>query len=266
MASTSSKACAEALFTGWIARFGVPASITSDRGTQFASEVWAHMCEVLGIQHRMTTAYHPQANGLVERFHRQLKSSLRARLCGPDWASHLPWVLLGLRAAPKEDAGVSSAELVYGSPLTLPGQFLEAGDPPSADFLQRLQRVVQGSSLATRPMAGKVTSSFIPAGLMEAVYVYVRRDGQRPPLAQLYEGPYAVISRREKTFKLQVGPREQVVSLDRLKPHLGSADLQAAVPATRGRPPVAPAAQAAEVTDTAEWTTVLPRRRRRGQQ
>ncbi len=171
VASTSSKACAEALFAGWIARFGVPASITSDRGTQFASEVWTHMCEVLGIQHQMTTAYHPQANGLVERFHRQLKNSLRALLCGPDWASHLPWVLLGLRAAPKEDAGVSSAELEYGSPLTLPGQFLEAGDPPAADFLHRLQRVVQGSSLPTRPLAREASSSSIPSGLLEAVYV-----------------------------------------------------------------------------------------------
>ncbi len=68
------------------------------------------------------------------------------------------------------------------------------------DFLQRLQQVVQGSSLPTRPLAGKATSSFIPAGLMEAIYIYVQRDGQRPPLAQLYEGPYAVISRGGKNF------------------------------------------------------------------
>ncbi len=95
--------------------------------------------------------------------------------------------------------------------------------------------------------------------------MYVRRDGQRPPLAQLYEGPYAVISRGEKTYKLQMGPREIVVSIDRLKPHLGPAELQVAVPATRGRPPAAPAGQAAGVEDTAEWSMVLPCRRRKGQ-
>ncbi len=127
---------------------------------------------------------------------------------------------------------MSSAELVYGSPLTLPGQFLEATDPPTVDFLQRLQRAIQGSSLPTRLLAGKATSSSILAGLMEAVYVYVWRDGQHPPLAQLYEGPYAVKSRGEKTFKLQVGPRELVVSIDRLKLHLGTASLQVAEPAT----------------------------------
>jgi hypothetical protein len=46
--------------------------------------------------------------------HRRLKDALKARLAGPDWPLHLPWVLLGLRAAPREDSGVSAAELVYG--------------------------------------------------------------------------------------------------------------------------------------------------------
>ena len=43
-----------------------------------------------------TTAYHPQANGIVERFHRQLKAALKARLVGPAWVDELPLVLLGL--------------------------------------------------------------------------------------------------------------------------------------------------------------------------
>jgi hypothetical protein len=73
----------------------------------------------------MTSAYHPQANGLVERFHRQLKASLRSRLCGVDWLKHLPWVMLGLRISPKEDNALSSAELVFGSPLVMLGRFLE---------------------------------------------------------------------------------------------------------------------------------------------
>ena len=52
----------------------------------------------------------PQANGMVERFHRQLKAALRAGCSSGDWLEHLPWVLLGLCAAPKEEAGVSAAE------------------------------------------------------------------------------------------------------------------------------------------------------------
>jgi hypothetical protein len=47
---------------------------------------------------------------MVEHFHSLLKETLRCHNCGADWAAHLPWVLMGLRAAPKEDSGLSSAE------------------------------------------------------------------------------------------------------------------------------------------------------------
>lgn len=59
---------------------------------------------------------------MVERAHRQLKDALRSRCSAPDWPAHLPWVLLGLRSAPKEDSGIYLAELVYGTPLTVPAQ------------------------------------------------------------------------------------------------------------------------------------------------
>jgi transposase InsO family protein len=115
---------ADALVSGRISRFGVPANITSDRGTQFCSQVWRALCEKLGITYHTTTAYHPASNGMVERAHQQVMEALRARAAQNDWPAHLPWVLLGLRMAPKEDSGVSSTELAYGARLNIPGQFL----------------------------------------------------------------------------------------------------------------------------------------------
>jgi transposase InsO family protein len=79
---------AEAFVATWVARFGVPAFITSDRGVQFASALWAATMRKLGIKHLMTTAFHPQSNGLVERAHRRLKEALKARLAGADWPAH----------------------------------------------------------------------------------------------------------------------------------------------------------------------------------
>ena len=69
---------ARALVSGWIARFGVPAFITTDRGSQFESSLVKELSHILGCERIRTTAYHPCANGLVERFHRQLKASLKA--------------------------------------------------------------------------------------------------------------------------------------------------------------------------------------------
>jgi hypothetical protein len=58
-----------------------------------------------------------------------------------------------------------------------------------------------------------------------------------PPLAPLYVGPYEVLERTDKYFRLAVGGREETVSIDRLKPHLGVGPFSAALPAARGRPP-----------------------------
>jgi transposase InsO family protein len=73
--STIADCCATALVDGWVARFGVPQCITSDRGPQFVSAVWAAFTARLGIKSQLTTPYHPQANGAVERFHRRLKDA-----------------------------------------------------------------------------------------------------------------------------------------------------------------------------------------------
>jgi hypothetical protein len=72
LASITAADCARALFASWVSQFGVPATITSDRGAQFTSALWAGLCSLLNIQHSPTTANHPQLKGLVERFYRRL--------------------------------------------------------------------------------------------------------------------------------------------------------------------------------------------------
>ncbi|VUZ56637.1 unnamed protein product [Hymenolepis diminuta] len=67
----------------WIATFGVPSTITTDRGTQFESQLFSELTKLLGTNRIRTTAYHPQANGLVECFHRQLEAALAAHCTLP---------------------------------------------------------------------------------------------------------------------------------------------------------------------------------------
>ena len=79
LASTNTKDVADAFLSGWITRYGLPSDVSSDRGPQFMSLLWQDLSDLLGTKLHHTTAYHPQANGLVERFHRSMKVSLRAR-------------------------------------------------------------------------------------------------------------------------------------------------------------------------------------------
>ena len=76
--------------------------ISLDRGAQFTSQLWTVMIELLGAKLHRMMAYHLQANGLVEHFHRHLKVTLKARLEDVNWLDVLPWVLLGIHTAPKE--------------------------------------------------------------------------------------------------------------------------------------------------------------------
>ena len=64
--------CARALAFHWIARFGVPTDLTSDRGSQFTSELWSALTQPYGTRIHWTSAYHPQANGNPYRTKRGL--------------------------------------------------------------------------------------------------------------------------------------------------------------------------------------------------
>jgi hypothetical protein len=105
LSETSVVACAKALTFTWISRFGVPETITSDRGPQLTSNLWFQLCEMLNISHEQTTAYHSESNAAVERLHRHLKEVFRARATAATWSEELPFVLLGLRAQPGKDTG-----------------------------------------------------------------------------------------------------------------------------------------------------------------
>lgn len=75
---TSAETVSKCILKDWIFTFGCPSIITTDRGSQFQSTFFAEFVNLLGVKHISTTAYHPCANGLVERFHRQLKTALTA--------------------------------------------------------------------------------------------------------------------------------------------------------------------------------------------
>ncbi len=81
---------------------------------------------------------------------------------------------------------------------------MSAEEPPAAEFLQKLQRV---EIPATRPLSYAEAAAKPPAALLQASHVYVRRGGALPPLAPLYVGPYEVLERADKYFRLAVGGR-----------------------------------------------------------
>jgi transposase InsO family protein len=167
--------CARALFAGWISRFRVLATITFDRGAQFTSALWAALCSLLNINHSPTTAYHPQSNGLVERFHRRLKDALQSQASGAaDGHDHLSWVMLSVRATFREDSEFSPAEAVFSSQLVLLGQCVDTAKSPSPSFLRDLQTTMAGCSPPPARHNSTLAPTSLPEDLLLARFVLVR--------------------------------------------------------------------------------------------
>ena len=179
------------------------------------------------------------ANGIIERIHRQLKDSLKARATHPRWRDELPFVLLGMRTAWREDPECSVADLVYGSSLHIPGEFLPPVrlDPakPSSEFLRGLQNYMCGA-VPPPPAHHGSRPAQVSSNLSSTGWVYIRRDRYLPPLTRLYSGPHRIIETHDKYYVLDINGRRDTVSIDRLKVAHGQTPATAALPPPRAAP------------------------------
>ena len=107
---------ARLLVTKIIPQHGVPSQLLSDRESAFLSSLMFENYRLMGIKKLNTTAYHPQTDGLVERFNRTLSDMLAKTVAigGKDWDDCLPYVLFAYRASPQESTGESPFFLLYG--------------------------------------------------------------------------------------------------------------------------------------------------------
>ena len=145
--NTTTETVVQAFINGWVSWFGVPSTIVTDRGHQFESHVLKNLMSFLGCKWPCTTAYHPQTNGMVECFHRQLKCALKAQTNANSWMDVLPLVLLGIRTSLREGISSIAAELVYGTTLCLPGEYFTPTTteslPDPSNYVRQLKALMQ---------------------------------------------------------------------------------------------------------------------------
>ena len=219
IADISADTVVRSFFSGWVSRFGAPAIVTTDRGSQFESQLFRALTNLVGCERTRTTAYHLASNGMIERWHLSLKTAITCH-GSSNWIDVLPVVLLGIRTTYKKDLKVTSAELLYGTTLRLPGEFF-IDEEPSADLqifvehFRELMRSVRSAPAAhhnkKKPFAHKM--------LYTCTHVWVRVDAVQKPLEFAYEGPYEVLERiTDFVLLVNVKGQAETISPERLKP------------------------------------------------
>ena len=160
--SIDAECIAEELVT-LFSRVGVPSEILTDQGSNFTSQLLTEIYRMLHVHPIRTTPYHPQTDGLVERFNKTLKSMLRkyATKEGKDWDKFIPYLLFAYREVPQASTGFSPFELLYGrsvrGPLDIVRESWEAREKSDESVVSHVlsmrKRLEKMSELARENLA-----------------------------------------------------------------------------------------------------------------
>ena len=193
---------------------GVPEALLSDRGRNLLSHLMLEVCSLLGVKKLNTTAYHPQCDGMVERFNRTLKSMLRKHAAkhGAQWDTYLHAVLWAYRNTPHESTGEKPSFLLYGHDCHSPTEaaLLPPGGMEPVEVEDYREEMVlalsEGRALAVRSIRKaqqrykrqydkKAVPSNVRVGDWVFVYFPQQETGKMRKLSRPWFGPFRVCSR-----------------------------------------------------------------------
>lgn len=226
--------------------FGLPRIVQTDQGSNFLSKVFKNVLKALGVTHVVSSAYHPESQGALERWHQTLKCALR-KYCletENEWDDGVPLVLFALHEARQESLGFSPSQLIFGynirGPLkVLKDEFFSAGSSEKSnvlDFYSRTrERLHHACEVAKKALAlsqekmkrcfdkRAVSREFMPN---DKVLVLLPSPGS--VLAARFTGPYVIKSKISDTDYVIHTPdrrrKTRLCHVNMLKPYLCSAD------------------------------------------
>ncbi|KAK6323383.1 hypothetical protein J4Q44_G00057220 [Coregonus suidteri] len=209
---------AEALFTHVFRHYGVPEDIVSDRGPQFTSRVWRAFMERLGVSVSLTSGYHPESNGQVERVNQEVGRFLRSYCQGrpEEWARYVPWAEMAQNSLRHSSTQLTPFQCVLGyQPVLAPWHESQIEAPAVDEWVRRseetwnaahvhLQRAIrrQKTSADLHRSEGPV---YAPG---DRVWLSIRNLPLRLPCRKLgrrFVGPFKVLRRlNEVCYRLEL--------------------------------------------------------------
>ena len=213
VSNQSAETIARLLVEEIFCRHGAPEELLSDRGANFLSELISEICKLLEIKKINTSGYHPQTNGLVEKFNSTLIAMISkvAESSGKDWDKHLPFLLFAYRVAVHDSTKESPFYLLYGRDPRIPSESVLCQQTSPylvdvADYQHELtdclttawglaKQYIKGAQDRQKQEYDKRAKDHqFKAGDRVMVHMPAAVTGKAWKLARPYHGPYRVLS------------------------------------------------------------------------
>ena len=195
-----------------VCRHGIPEELLSDRGANFLSGLIQETCRLLGVKKINTSGYHPQTDGLVEKFNSTLINMI-AKSCDVqdrDWDVHLPYLLFAYRVSSQESTRESPFFLLYGRDARTPTEtaLSHVRSPYVVDLDEYKEGLLESLTLAWKLASENVEKSQVAqkkaydrktkevdlrAGERVMVRMPSESQGKDWKLARPFHGPYRVL-------------------------------------------------------------------------
>ena len=220
-------------------RFSPPEQLHSDQGRQFESELVAEVCKLLGIHKSRTTPYHPQSDGMIERFNRTLLSMLATAASeNPfDWEDHLRPLCMAYNTSIHPTTGYTPFLLMFGRQARMPVEVMygtpSGEDTSPSDYATTLRKQLETAYRRVREQMGQKLNrqkEFYdekkhgqPYSQGELVWLHSPAipRGQARKLHRPWTGPYKILRRlSDSNYRIQdvqSRRRRYIVHFDRLK-------------------------------------------------
>ncbi len=222
-----------------ICRHGCPTKLLSDRGKNFMSELMQSVCATLGVKKIQTSPYHPQSDGMVEKFNSTILKilSMYCEKNQRDWDEYLSLALFAYRTATHESTGESPFYLLYGRDAILPVNLHYNIPTTYADeraYKEVLTERLQDAWKLTRINIQKaqehqkssydksVIASDFHIGDQVLIHTPRPKKGRSPKLTHCWMGPYHIIDIHSPTVTVVPADKPnntpQIIHMNRLKP------------------------------------------------
>lgn len=194
-----------------VLRHGAPSVLLSDRGRQFLSDTVDELLRACNTVHKVTSAYHPQCNGLTERFNRTLADMISMYVSADhsNWDLILPFVTYAYNTSVQSTTGFSPFHLVYGrTPVTtldtiLPFATTDVHSDTMADAILHAEECRQLARWNTQCQQQLTKQRYdehrhdvrYAPGDYVLLWTPLRQTGRSPKLLPKYVGPYRIVSR-----------------------------------------------------------------------